>query len=100
MTCFVSKTDYFQIRFMSFFRFSTSWKKRVTAVYNCSRGLGTSVVKIASFIVPTFTGNKMVPKRNLHFDTSSHCFSSGFQWLIMFCQSKYVSQNEEDFMLN
>ena len=33
----------------------------------------------------------MVSKRNLHFDLSSHCFSSGIQWLFMFL-SEYVSQ--------
>ena len=46
--------------FMSIFRFSMRWKKRVTVVLNrsLSRGLGTSVVKIASFIVPAFTGKK------------------------------------------
>ena len=33
----------------------------------------------------------MVSKRNLHFDLSSHCFSSGIQWLVMFL-SEYVSQ--------
>ena len=87
---------------MSIFRFSMSWKKRAIAVWNrsLSRGLGTHVVKIASFIIPAFTGNKMAAKRNLHFDTTSHCFLSWIQWLIMFCRSKYVSQNEEDFMLN
>ena len=44
--------------FMSIFRFSMSWKKRVSEVLNrsLSRGLGTPVVKIASFRVTVFTG--------------------------------------------
>ena len=44
--------------FMSIFRFTMSWKKRVNEVLNrsLSRGLGTPVVKIASFRVTVFTG--------------------------------------------
>ena len=31
----------------------------------------------------------MAPKRNLHFDSSSHCFSSGIQCKFLFCQSMF-----------
>ena len=64
--------------------------------------LRTGYTRSKDYIVYSshFHGHQIAPKRNLHFDSSSHCFSSGIQWLIMFCQSKYVSQNEEEFMLN